>query len=38
MPDGTAYTGNQYHDNVRLLGPRPKLGQPFANEYFPVLA
>ncbi|SDM86168.1 Phytanoyl-CoA dioxygenase (PhyH) [Paenibacillus sp. yr247] len=38
MPGGTSYrAGVQRHDNIRLLGPRPFQGQPFANEYFPVL-
>ena len=38
MPGGTSYrAGVQRHDNIRLLGPRPYHGQPFANEYFPVL-
>ncbi|WP_337099183.1 phytanoyl-CoA dioxygenase family protein [Paenibacillus sp. YIM B09110] len=38
MKGGTSYrAGIQRHDNIRLLGPRPVLGQPFANDYFPVL-
>jgi ectoine hydroxylase-related dioxygenase (phytanoyl-CoA dioxygenase family) len=38
MPQGTAYRANvQYHPNVRQLGPRPKDGQLFDNEYFPVV-
>ncbi|MCQ6559581.1 phytanoyl-CoA dioxygenase family protein [Paenibacillus mendelii] len=38
MPGGTSYSGRiQRHENVRLLGPRPVKGQPFANDYFPVL-
>ncbi|MFD2613401.1 phytanoyl-CoA dioxygenase family protein [Paenibacillus gansuensis] len=38
MPGGTAYrAGVQRHDNVRLLGPRPKDGQLFTGEYFPLL-
>lgn len=38
MPGGTSYrAGVQRHDNIRLLGPRPEQGQPFANAYFPVL-
>ncbi|UVI28749.1 phytanoyl-CoA dioxygenase family protein [Paenibacillus spongiae] len=38
MPQGTGYRPRvQRHENVRLLGPRPVKGQPFANEYFPVL-
>lgn len=38
MPGGTCYkAGVQRHDNVRLLGPRPRDGQPFANDYFPTL-
>ncbi|MCC3373649.1 phytanoyl-CoA dioxygenase family protein [Cohnella sp. REN36] len=38
MPGGTSYrAGVQRHDNIRLLGPRPYNGQPFANDYFPQL-
>jgi ectoine hydroxylase-related dioxygenase (phytanoyl-CoA dioxygenase family) len=37
MPKGTAYKKKQNVDNIRLLGPRPREGQLFANEYFPVL-
>lgn len=38
MPGGTSYRARvQRHENVRLLGPRPVNGQPFANDYFPVL-
>lgn len=38
MPKGTAYRAKlQRHDNVRLLGPRPKEGQLFEGEYFPLL-
>ncbi|MEO1237166.1 MAG: phytanoyl-CoA dioxygenase family protein [Planctomycetota bacterium] len=37
MPDGTAYSGDpQHHSNVTLLGPRPKVGQKFEGDYFPV--
>lgn len=38
MPGDTVYkSGRGRHDNVRLLGPRPYDGQPFDNEYFPLL-
>lgn len=38
MKGGTSYrSGVQQHSNVRLLGPRPVDGQPFANGFFPVL-
>ena len=38
MPDGTAYSASgQYHDNIKLLGPRPKKGDRFDNAYFPLL-
>ncbi|NIK21683.1 phytanoyl-CoA dioxygenase family protein [Paenibacillus lupini] len=38
MPGDTVYkAGRGRHDNVRLLGPRPYDGQPFDNEYFPLL-
>jgi len=38
MKGGTGYrAGIQRHDNIRLLGPRPVNGQPFASDYFPVL-
>lgn len=39
MPEDCAYGGRekQYHSNVKLLGPRPRAGQKFAGEYFPVL-
>lgn len=38
MPGGTAYAGRvQNHSNVRFLGPRPRIGQPFEGEYFPLL-
>lgn len=38
MPKGTGYRpGVQYHDNIRFLGPRPYKGQPFANDYFPIV-
>ncbi len=38
MKGGTGYrAGISRHDNIRLLGPRPVNGQPFANDYFPVL-
>jgi len=38
MPKDTAYRpGVQYHPNIRLLGPRPYAGQPFNNEYFPIV-
>lgn len=38
MPGDTYYKAHvQRHDNVKLLGPRPKDGQPFDNEYFPLL-
>jgi len=46
MPDGTRYhpqtepgisASFAYHNNVRLLGPRPVFGQKFDNEYFPIL-
>ncbi|GLX70630.1 phytanoyl-CoA dioxygenase family protein [Paenibacillus glycanilyticus] len=38
MPGNTSYMkGKGRHDNVRLLGPRPYDGQPFNNEYFPLL-
>ncbi|UVI33193.1 phytanoyl-CoA dioxygenase family protein [Paenibacillus spongiae] len=37
MPHGTAYQNRGFNvDNIRLLGPRPKEGQVFDNEYFPV--
>jgi ectoine hydroxylase-related dioxygenase (phytanoyl-CoA dioxygenase family) len=38
MPGNTTYrSGVQSHSNVRLLGPRPVHGQPFNNDYFPLL-
>lgn len=38
MPGHTAYRkGRQHHTNVTLLGPRPYNGQPFNNDYFPLL-
>ena len=38
MPKGTVYrAGVQYHPNVELLGPRPRDGQPFEGEYFPLV-
>jgi ectoine hydroxylase-related dioxygenase (phytanoyl-CoA dioxygenase family) len=37
MPDGTAYRKGQRHSNIVLLGPRPKEGQLFNNDYFPLL-
>ncbi|MBB6729519.1 phytanoyl-CoA dioxygenase family protein [Cohnella zeiphila] len=38
MPGNTRYKAHtQRHDNVKYLGPRPKDGQPFDNEYFPLL-
>lgn len=38
MPGDTIYRKvKQRHDNVILLGPRPKDGQPFNNQYFPKL-
>ncbi|MEM7624937.1 MAG: phytanoyl-CoA dioxygenase family protein [Planctomycetota bacterium] len=38
MPDGTAYTGRPHnHGNVHLLGPRPRAGQKFEGDYFPVV-
>jgi ectoine hydroxylase-related dioxygenase (phytanoyl-CoA dioxygenase family) len=37
MPDGTGYRKGKHHDNVRLLGPRPYDGQPYTNDYFPLL-
>lgn len=38
MPGHTSYQARvQWHSNVRLLGPRPRDGQPFAGDYFPVL-
>ncbi|WP_317979592.1 phytanoyl-CoA dioxygenase family protein [Paenibacillus glycanilyticus] len=38
MPGDTVYkSGRGRHDNVRLIGPRPYDGQPFNNEYFPLL-
>ncbi len=37
MPKGTAYNAHTTrHRNVKYLGPRPKHGQLFNNEYFPV--
>lgn len=38
MPGHTSYRkGIQKHSNVLYLGPRPYDGQPFNNEYFPLL-
>ncbi|MFD2329354.1 phytanoyl-CoA dioxygenase family protein [Cohnella sp. GCM10020058] len=37
MPGDTAYRKGRRHDNVTLLGPRPYDGQPFNNDFFPVL-
>ncbi|WP_136605581.1 phytanoyl-CoA dioxygenase family protein [Paenibacillus dokdonensis] len=38
MPGDTVYKkGRGRHDNVRLLGPQPHDGQPFNNQYFPLL-
>lgn len=37
MPGHTSYTARSRHENIRLLGPRPKIGQRFDNEYFPLL-
>ncbi|AVV60258.1 hypothetical protein C7121_20915 [Paenibacillus glucanolyticus] len=38
MPHDTFYRPDvQYHNNIKLLGPRPQAGQRFDNEYFPVL-
>ncbi|MFC0330902.1 phytanoyl-CoA dioxygenase family protein [Paenibacillus sepulcri] len=38
MPGNTVYRNKgQNVDNIRLLGPRPKEGQPFDNAYFPKL-
>lgn len=38
MPGNTGYRpGVQYHGNIKLLGPRPYKGQPFANDYFPIV-
>jgi ectoine hydroxylase-related dioxygenase (phytanoyl-CoA dioxygenase family) len=38
MSGDTAYRpGVKFHSNAALLGPRPKAGQLFNNEYFPVL-
>ncbi|MCQ6557208.1 phytanoyl-CoA dioxygenase family protein [Paenibacillus mendelii] len=37
MPHGTAYKNRGHNvDNIRLLGPRPKEGQLFDNDYFPI--
>jgi ectoine hydroxylase-related dioxygenase (phytanoyl-CoA dioxygenase family) len=38
MPSDTVYRARRgAHHNVRLLGPRPRDGQSFNNEFFPVL-
>ncbi|NGP46375.1 phytanoyl-CoA dioxygenase family protein [Bacillaceae bacterium SIJ1] len=38
MPGHTSYhKGRANHDNIKFLGPRPYNGQPFNNEYFPLL-
>lgn len=38
MPGDTVYRARKgVHSNVRFLGPRPREGQPFNNDYFPVL-
>lgn len=38
MPAGTCYRpGVQFHTNISYLGPRPYAGQPFDNDYFPLL-
>jgi ectoine hydroxylase-related dioxygenase (phytanoyl-CoA dioxygenase family) len=38
MPGNTAYRkGIQWHPNVPFLGPHPKEGQKFDNEFFPLL-
>jgi len=38
MPDGAAYSAApQYHPNIPLLGPRPEKGQPFNNDFFPLM-
>lgn len=38
MPRRTGYRPSvQFHPNIKFLGPRPKLGQLFDNEYFPLL-
>jgi ectoine hydroxylase-related dioxygenase (phytanoyl-CoA dioxygenase family) len=38
MPGHACYRkGRQRHPNVLFLGPRPYDGQPFNNEYFPLL-
>lgn len=36
FPKGMGYEKKQNVDNIRLLGPRPKQGDLFDNEYFPV--
>jgi ectoine hydroxylase-related dioxygenase (phytanoyl-CoA dioxygenase family) len=38
MPGGTCYKARvQRHENVKLLGPRPRDGEPFSGDYFPTL-
>lgn len=38
MPKGAAYDANAVrHRNMKYLGPRPKHGQLFDNEYFPLV-
>lgn len=38
MPKGCAYNAHATrHRNMKYLGPRPKHGQLFNNEYFPVV-
>ncbi|MBP3962041.1 phytanoyl-CoA dioxygenase family protein [Paenibacillus lignilyticus] len=36
IPQGTAYKKIQNVDNIRLLGPRPKEGDLYDNQYFPL--
>lgn len=37
MPKGCGYNAHTTrHRNVKLLGPRPRHGNLFANDYFPV--
>jgi hypothetical protein len=38
MPGGTCYKARvQRHENVKLLGPRPRDEEPFSGDYFPTL-
>ncbi|MEM8874008.1 MAG: phytanoyl-CoA dioxygenase family protein [Planctomycetota bacterium] len=37
MPDGTAYSGINWHPNVTVLGPRPKIGTKFTEPLCPVV-